>query len=505
VNAWARRGLLFVMAAWPAWIVSCPPLQDLPNHLATAHVQLGLERYPELVSNGFFKTNSTLFAFLHVAGAFMSLRMAAKLFVTLGALVSAVAYPATARALGGNEESASLVLLPMIHSWFVAMGMLDYALAVPLVLLTLGALAAHRRAPSLLRGASVCVLALAVWYTHAFAVGMLALLAAIEIVATKRWRDVSTFALPLAPAIALTAWSSMLQLGSETTFGEATVYQGAGALLYGAFAEWMWSLTKWTLASVVSAGVIAFYGLRRMRERPPFFSPIAMAVLVILYATLPYHAHRWFYVSSRVVPFLWVGLLLRVPSELPPWLRNALVASTLAFSVGLGIEYVIVAKQWEDFTRAEDAVPTRARLLPLVFDRKGPHGDNTWPMLHVWGLYVVDRDTTAPLLFAHSRSFPVSYAQQPPPRFHGLLLEQFPQTMRTPETFCKKLEDAGIARGDCAASYARAWDEFWTDARPRFDRVIMYGPSAETRAAIPSSFRVVYDRDETLVLATSPE
>ena len=59
--------------------------------------------------------------------------------------------------------------------------------------------------------------------------------------------------------------------------------------------------------------------------------------------------------------------------------------------------------------------------------------------------------------------------------------------------------------GDCAELYARVWDDFWTDTKTRFDRVVMYGPSADVRAAIPAAFRVVYDRDETVVLATSPE
>jgi len=119
--AWARRATLFALAAWPAWTVPVPPLQDLPNHLATAYVQSHLDRYPELVSNGFLKTNSTLFLFLHVAAHFVSLRLAAKLFVTLVALVGAIAYPAAAGRLGRNERAASFVLWPMVHNWFVAM------------------------------------------------------------------------------------------------------------------------------------------------------------------------------------------------------------------------------------------------------------------------------------------------------------------------------------------------------------------------------------------------
>ena len=30
--------VLFALAAWPLLLVDLPPLQDLPNHVATAHI-----------------------------------------------------------------------------------------------------------------------------------------------------------------------------------------------------------------------------------------------------------------------------------------------------------------------------------------------------------------------------------------------------------------------------------------------------------------------------------
>lgn len=199
-----------------------------------------------------------------------------------------------------------------------------------------------------------------------------------------------------------------------------------------------------------------------------------------LYIGLPYQSHRWYYVTSRVLPFLWMGCALRVP-EMPRVTRVALGACAVAFSAGLGIEYVQNAHVWDAFSRGEAAVPARSRLLPMIFDRKGPHGDNTWPMLQAWGLYVIDRDTSAPLVFAHSKSFPLSYATQPPLRFHQITLEEFPQESHSPAE----------------------WKEFWDDAAPRFDRVVMYGANANVRAEIPKTFRVLFDEGETLVLATS--
>ncbi|MGH7272041.1 MAG: hypothetical protein ACREJ3_16550, partial [Polyangiaceae bacterium] len=48
--------VLFLLTAWPVALVDVPPFQDLPNHLATAHIIQHLDKYPEFVFNGYFKT-----------------------------------------------------------------------------------------------------------------------------------------------------------------------------------------------------------------------------------------------------------------------------------------------------------------------------------------------------------------------------------------------------------------------------------------------------------------
>jgi hypothetical protein len=492
-DRWWRESLaLFAVTAWAAWVVPVPPLQDLPNHLASAFVQSHLASYPELVSNGFLKTNATLFLFLHLASKVVSLRVAAKLFVTLTCAVGAFAYPRAVRALGGNVRSASFLLWPFVHNWFLAMGMLDWALAVPLVLLVLVELRA--------RPILAAVLAVGVWYTHAFGVVVLALLVVLEAAARRSARDLWKLGAPLAPALALTLWSVVLQLGSETHApGGAVLFQSPAELLYSAWAEWLWSMSRWTAATVVCAGALAYFGARRFREPRPFFSPLALAALVVLYVALPHQLRHWYYVSSRLLPFAWFACALRVP-ELPRWAKGALGACAFSFGAGLGVEYMQNARVWTGFCRGEVAVPEGARLLPMIFDRKGPHGENTWPMQHAWGLYVIDRGTSAPIVFAHSRSFALRYAKEPPPELHDIALEYFPQHMKTPAVYCAEHH----VTADCVGAYRRAWRTFWAEATPRFDRVVMFGATPAARAEIPKTFRVLYDEGETLVLATGP-
>src|SRR5262249_15356522 len=96
--------VLFVIAAWPLALADVPPLQDLPNHLATTAVILHPERYPEFVFNGFFKTNSVLFTWLLLVGRAVGVNMAARLFVLVVLALGAIAYPRFALSFGGRRK-----------------------------------------------------------------------------------------------------------------------------------------------------------------------------------------------------------------------------------------------------------------------------------------------------------------------------------------------------------------------------------------------------------------
>ena len=64
----AASVMLFALGAWPVMMVDVPPLQDLPNHLATISILEHPAQYPEFVFNGFLKTNAALFTWLYGVG-----------------------------------------------------------------------------------------------------------------------------------------------------------------------------------------------------------------------------------------------------------------------------------------------------------------------------------------------------------------------------------------------------------------------------------------------------
>ena len=88
--------VLFVLAAWPLLLVDLPPFQDLPNHVATAHIIAHLDLFPQYGFNGLFKSNALLTLWFHLFGGH-GLYGAARAFVAIVLAVNAIAIPVFVR------------------------------------------------------------------------------------------------------------------------------------------------------------------------------------------------------------------------------------------------------------------------------------------------------------------------------------------------------------------------------------------------------------------------
>jgi hypothetical protein len=502
---------LFLVAAWPLALTDVPPYQDLPNHLATLTVIENPNTYPEYVFNGFFKTNAALFTWLHLVGKVGGVKLAARLFALLTLALNAFVIPRFVLRLTGSRQRmvmASLFAWPMIHNWFVSMGMLDFAVAVPVSLALLLAIERQRSTPSFANGLAILGLGVATWYAHVFPLLVVHLLVLVEAAVQRTWRArvhaARAMSLPLLP-VSLLALVSVAQhvrdtVGPMTGFMNFTKLLAPWELAYNLWAEWFWGYSNLSLSSLfpcLALAVVGFWGLRRRSgPAPAFFSPYALIVMVLLYCFIPYKMTNWFHVNSRIIPYFWVGLLLFVPPRLPKALIAALGVAGLLYTAGMGIDYLRLDEERREFTAGMDAVPEGAKLLPLLFKHKGA-SDNTRNLLHMWGYYVVERKTSAPLLFAHSRSFPVTYSEPPPVRFNHLVLESFAPEMSSPATVCK----TASRFDDCDALFKTTWQKFYADALPRYDHLLLWEATPEALAMIPTEYERTFSRGRLAIYA----
>jgi hypothetical protein len=502
---------LFVLGAWPLALVRVPPLQDLPNHLATAAVLAHPHEYPEFVFNGYFKTNSALFAWLSFVGHVAGLETAGRLFVLLVLALGALALPLFVLSFGGRERMvvAAAFAWPLVHNWFVSMGMLDFALGFALSMFLLVLLNRLRQRPGPAAAAGAALLGVLVWYAHVLPLLAVILLVGIHLVAARSWRrpaEVAWLTAPLVLPGALAATSLLAQLGESQ--GAMTGYVQLGKfvptweLFYNLWAEWFWAFTWREIATLVPCVLLGLWAISRARDDVPFLGPYAFGVLAALYFFCPYVAGNWFHVNSRFIAFLWLAALARVPRRIPRALTVALCICAVTYTIGMGVDYVRLAADWQRFTQGIAVVPSGARLLPLVFGRKG-RSENTRPLLHAWGFYVLERETSAPLLFAHSRSFPLMYREPPPVQYNHLVLESFAPSMASPEWLCATLRSGGVSY-DCESAWQRRWLEFWSDAEARFDHVLMWDAPPAVMRLVPRDYRVILKDRELTILARDP-
>jgi MFS family permease len=507
---------LFVLAAWPLALTEVPPYQDLPNHLAAVNVIEHPEKYPEFVFNGWAKTNTALFAWLYFVGKLVGVTLASRLFALLVLAANALVIPRFVLAFTGSRQKmliSALFAWPMIHNFFVSMGMLDFALGVPFSLALLIAIDKQRRAPTIGSALAVTGFGLLTWYSHVFPLLVVHMLVLIHVAMQRGWRAKKVESLrigaPLAPVTALVLISLYVHLhengGPMTAFVTNKKMIPAWELVYNLWAEWFWAFTKLELTTLVPCvllGAFALASLLRREKAPPFFSGVALGALLVLYVFAPYRVTNWYHVNSRLIPFLFFAMLLRVPDRIGKQLAAGLGACWIAYSAAMGYDFVRLEKDRQRFTAGISSVPEGSRLLPLLFRHKGV-SDNTRSLLHAWGFYVVEKQTAAPLLFAHSRSFPVMYSSQPPVRFNHLVLEGFAPDMARPSDVC--FSTPHVFPDDCDAIFRARWAEFWRDATPMFDHVLLWEPTPEALAQVPPAYSVVFRQGELVMMQRSPD
>lgn len=514
----AVGGVLFALAAWPLALTPVPPYQDLPNHLAAITVIDHPAAYPEFVSNGFLKTNAALFTWLHVSSGIMPVALGAKLFTLVVLALNALVLPRVVLDLTGSRRKmvvSAFFAWPMIHNWFVSMGMLDFALGVPLSLLLLLALHRHARAPAFSWKTGVIALALAcaTWYAHAFTLLAVHLLLVLHVAAQREWRARAVAAtrllVPIAPATLMLAvslydhWTE--PQGAIQGYLHLSRTLPVWELFYHLWAEYLWSFTKLEISSFVPAVALAACAWFYRRDKVPFFGPVAFFVVSALYFLMPYTATNWFHVNSRLIPYVWLFALVRVPERLPHprKVMGLLGLSAVLYSLGLGVDFVRLEADRQKFVSGIPYVPQGAKMLPLLFSRQIT-SENTRSLIHAWGFYVMEKQTSAPLLFAHSRSFPVMYSEPPQVQFNHLLLESFAPTMGSDLATCTLLRESGVY-SECHGPWVKHWEDFWASALPLYDHVLMWDPPPEAQSLVPAAYRVKFHQDRLTIYERIPQ
>jgi len=503
--------VLFVLAAWPLLLVDLPPFQDLPNHVATAHIIAHPDLYPQYGFNGLFKANCLLTLWFHLVGSH-GLFGAARAFAAITLAMNAIALPVFIVHFAGRRALpvAACFVWPLVHSFSYVMGFLNFSFAFGLSLILLTVIDRQRERPTLARGAAIAALAVGLWYAHPFPLAVVGGLAALHAATRASWRarirtGVALLA-PLAPAALLalvTAQHHLVKAANTTTHAAGMIsFLNPWEIVEHLWTDVSGALTRWGSMTIVPVLLLPYFAWKQRHVVRPFFTVPAVVMLLVAHALLPEMLSNWYHLNCRFVPFIWAGMAVRLPTTVPRPVAILLAACALSFSAVTGVDYVRLDRDRAEFTAGIDAVPERATLLPLLFKKKKT-GEFTASLTHAWAYYTVAKNTSAPLVFAIERSYPITYREFPPAALIPPFLDRAAEMSGTPARLCKKFREIELDEA-CPIIWRDLWNAFWREAEPRFSHVLTWAMPPEARAMIPARYRRVFAAGDLEIYARGP-
>jgi hypothetical protein len=490
--------VLFVTTAWPVLLLKVAPYQDLPGHLATVTVLAHPERYPDFLPNGWLKSNMALVAWTYFVGKIVGIERAARIFVL--ATLGSTAFVLPRFVLHFTDRRRMLVsaplVWPMVQNWFVSMGMLNFALGSALAAALLVLLDRQRVAPTAPRAVAIVILGAVIWFASAIPLVIVGVLLLIEVLRRPSWAERAGAARklfpPMVPAMGLVAMVAVTHTShvGDNHFGavESVTYEPPLWSVYDIWAHWFYGFTELEAVTLLPAAVLAAVALLRLREPVPMFSPVALLCLVVLYFSGPFMMPGFGFVKDRVLPFLWMAALVRVPRQLPRYSWEVLVSAGALNAVGLAIDMFRVAADLDLYAAGIEDVPVGSRLLALTFNTRLT-SKNVWTLRHASGMYVVERLTNAQDVWADSPTMPLRFRQEPTFFEDQLQVARFVESVATRAHYCDMKRAEGLAFDDCVSEWRAQWRWLWSEAERRFDRVLLFAPTEDALQEVPGQWQ----------------
>jgi len=424
-----------LLASAPAWIVRHPPVQDMPFHLATIRIIRSFSDPAYGFDHNFVLTFSrtqyviyyligaALAVFVGVVGANVVL-MSAYLGGTVLALRSLLG------ALGRDERLCLLVVPLLVNVMFIY-GLLPFVLGVPIMLWGLATAARHFERPARSTGALLCVLALALFYSHVLPFGVFCIgyAAMFPWARPARWLRAAAPAVPVGGVL---VWWTFFTAAGKLARGAATdnaadPHRSIDAAILD-LPNWFTNVFRDTSDELVLLAlailVVGTLGLSLgdpARARP-FARAYALVPIscIVFYFVLP-EGHGYIWLIAQRFPILFA--ITAIPLvRMPGGVRGAFV-STAALALGV-VSVVNVCRHFirfeldevGDIDGAIDAIGPDRRVCALIYDKTSSIMNNQ-PFLHFGSYYQVRKGGVVMFTYAGYAHWPIDFQSDkyPPP------------------------------------------------------------------------------------------
>ena len=185
--------IIALLATVPFFVVSVPPLTDLPNHIASYDILLKIDRSTFL--SRYYDVHWHLIGNLGVdvivrmIGPWFGAELSAKLIVGMIPALTVAGIYSVSRALNGQVAPSALVALPLVYNWPFISGFVNFSLAGAIALLVFALWIRLRDLGFVRRLLIFAPLSFATWVAHIAGWGLLGLaVASFEIVRAYQLR-----------------------------------------------------------------------------------------------------------------------------------------------------------------------------------------------------------------------------------------------------------------------------------------------------------------------------
>lgn len=371
---------LILSVSLPLWFTALPPLVDLLTHMARYRVQIDLANDPLLQRNWGFHWaiigNLGVDLLVWPLSKLIGLERAVWVIVTALPPLLAWGMVRTARAIHGRIPGTALAALPFALAYPFQFGFVNFWLGLGLAF---HAFAFWPKSSGRRHWLVFVPVGLAVWVCHAFAWGVLGMLAGswelAEVLRRRPLRPIAGIGRIIArcapllfPILPMLLWRS----------------GGVGLNIAGWFhwtekLEWLNGMLHdqsqlLDALSVVGIGlalvfVLALTLLRERRLAIDLHLGIAALALALLYLVIPYQIFGSAYADTRLAPVMTIVFILAIkpPSGLIEQLCALAAVALLALRLTVGAQgYAAYDRDFTSHLRALDRIAPGSKVAALV-------------------------------------------------------------------------------------------------------------------------------------------
>ena len=420
---------LYSITQIPIYLTEVPPLLDYPNHLARMHVLLNLPHSEAL--QRFYEVqwavipNLAMDLIVPWLGAFISLEMAGKIFISLTLLLICSGTAALHYALYRRLSLWPLLIFFFLFNQLFLFGFLNYLFGLGLALWVFAAWIFLRRQSVIVQLPLFSVCTCLLFFCHFYALGVYGLaVISYEFARTRHRRETEhsssllaewtpTLAQFAIPILLLLFFSPVASDVSEIRFGRISPKLLRPYYLVAPY--------QLPISQVVVLFLIGLFGISIIKGRlilAPFMA-WPLGAFAVVYLVMPFTLFGSHDAYIRVVLALICLFFASIDIRLKDfnWVTGISVLLLILFV----LQITFITQQWQianrayaEFNKAFVKIPVGSRLFANT-DRTTRMLPN--PIWHIAGLAVVQRDVFIPTLFAHPRTnaqpmaYTASYAQ----------------------------------------------------------------------------------------------